>query len=404
MSNLPKIIFHIDLNCFFASCEIAENDNYKNKPLAVAPSDPLRRGIILSPSYEARNYGIKTTMIVKDALLLCKDLIVVPPQMELYKEYSRKFFDYLFTVTPNIEIASIDEGYLDVTDVCRDVHPLALAERIQKDVLEKCKLPCSIGIGPNKFLAKMASDYKKPLGITVFRKREIDKNLWLLPIEKMHGVGKKTAPKLRAIGIATIGDLANFRDMELLKETLGPAYAESLVYHANGGGSTEIDANNFSESQSVSNAHTFANVVYDGALLKKTLKVIANTVSYRLQKANQKAQTIGIILRYADMKQINRSRGLAEPTNEASVIYEVAEEIFTDYFNTGDRIRLIGIFAHRLSSTGEEVTQISIFDNFDKIAQEARINDLVKNLQAKFGKDQINRGYIETKNENAERT
>lgn len=401
MSNLPKIIFHIDLNCFFASCEIAENEAYKNKPLAVAPNDPLRRGIILSPNYEARKHGIKTTMLVKDALLLCKDLIVVPPRMELYKEYSRKFFDYLFTVTPNIEIASIDEGYLDVTDACRDIHPLALAERIQKDVLEKCRLPSSVGIGPNKFLAKMASDYKKPMGITVFRKREIDKHLWLLPIEKMHGVGKKTAPKLRGIGIDTIGDLANFRDFELLKETVGAAHAESLVYHARGGGSAEIDANNFTEAQSVSNSHTFTNPVYDEALLRKTFKVIANTVSYRLQKAGRKAQTIGIILKYPDLRQINRSRAIDNATNDAAVIYEVAEDIFTDYFNTGDQIRLIGIFAHRLSAVEEDVTQISIFDNFDKIEQEARIDDLVKHLQDKFGKDQINRGYLEAKNENA---
>ena len=239
------------------------------------------------------------------------------------------------------------------------------------------------------------------MGITVFRKREIDKHLWLLPIEKMHGVGKKTAPKLRIIGIETIGDLANFRDFELLKETVGAAHAESLVYHARGGGSAEIDANNFTEAQSVSNSHTFVNPVYDEALLRKTFKVIANTVSYRLQKAGRKAQTIGIILKYPDLRQINRSRAIDNATNDAAVIYEVAEDIFTDYFNTGDQIRLIGIFAHRLSAVEEDVKQISIFDNFDKIEQEARIDDLVKHLQDKFGKNQINRGYLEAKNENA---
>jgi DNA polymerase-4 len=239
------------------------------------------------------------------------------------------------------------------------------------------------------------------MGITVFRKREIDKHLWLLPIEKMHGVGKKTAPKLRSIGIDTIGDLANFRDFELLKETVGAAHAESLVYHARGGGSAEIDANNFTEAQSVSNSHTFTNPVYDEALLRKTFKVIANTVSYRLQKAGRKAQTIGIILKYPDLRQINRSRAIDNATNDAAVIYEVAEDIFTDYFNPGDQIRLIGIFAHRLSAVEEDVTQISIFDNFDKIEQEARIDDLVRHLKDKFGKNQINRGYLEAKNENA---
>lgn len=395
MSNSPKIIFHIDLNCFFASCEIAENEKLRKKPLAIAPSDPLRRGIILSPSYEARQYGIKTTMLVKDALLLCKDLIVVPPRMDLYKAYSKKFFDYLFSVTPNIEIASIDEGYLDVTDLCRGTHPLEVASRIQKDVLEQCRLPSSIGIGPNKFLAKMASDYKKPMGITVFRKREIDKYLWLLPIEKMHGVGKKTAPKLRGIGINTIGELANFKNINLLKDVIGSVFAESLIYHAQGGGSTEIDVNNFTESLSVSNSHTFAHVVYDATLLKRTLKVIANTVGYRLQKSKQKANTIGLILKYSDLKQINRSRGLDMPTDDANTIYMISEEIFDDYFNIGDQIRLIGIFAHRLIDGSDEVMQISIFDDFSKIEKETEITNLIKSLQNKFGKEQINRGYYE---------
>ena len=208
-----QIIFHIDMNCFFASCEIAVDPSLKGQPIVVARLDPLRKGIILSPSYEARKYGIKTTMRVKDALPLCPQLKVVEPNYELYQDMSNKFFGYLSNITDQIEPASIDEGYLNVTKACDNISAIELANKIQKDLLSLYKLPCSIGIAPNKFLAKMASDMKKPLGITVLRKREIDKLMWPLDISEMFGVGKKTAPRLRAIGINTIGDLANYKNI-----------------------------------------------------------------------------------------------------------------------------------------------------------------------------------------------
>ena len=259
----PKIIFHIDLNCFFASCEMAEDHELADKPVAVAHLDPLRKGIILSPNYEARKFQIKTTMLVRDALLLCKDLVVVEPEMALYEHYSQLFYAYLLSITKFVEMVSIDEAYLDVTEVCQTIHPLALAEKIQKELLEKYKLPVSIGIAPNKFLAKMASDMKKPLGITILRKREIDKYLWVLPIEDMLGVGKKTAPKLKAIGINTIGDLANYQNLDLLKQTIGEQNTLGLREHAWGIDDSQIDFSNDDSVQSISNAHTFDHDLYD---------------------------------------------------------------------------------------------------------------------------------------------
>jgi DNA polymerase-4 len=141
------------MNCFFASCEIAEDDSLKGKPVVVANSDVPRKSIILAASYEARKFGIKSAMRLSDAINLCPDIIIVDPDMSLYSHYSRLFFDYFLTITPLVEPASIDEGYLDVTDVCEKTDPLELANRIQKDILTKFRLPCSIGIGPNKFLA-----------------------------------------------------------------------------------------------------------------------------------------------------------------------------------------------------------------------------------------------------------
>lgn len=389
--NSPKIIFHIDMNCFFASVERAENKELVGKPIAVAHQDPLYRGMILSPSYEARKYGVRTTMLVRDALLLCHDLIIVEPKMRLYQEYSRRFMEYLESVSPVIEQASIDEAYLDVTENSKTEHPLELAKRIQDHLLTELGLPCSIGIGPNKFLAKMASNMKKPLGITVLRKREVDKYLWPLPIEEMYGIGKKTAPKLREIGVNTIGDLLKV-DFSKLKEVVGQAYANALISRAQGNGSTEIVVGE-SDFQSVSNAHTFGNPVFDLSLLKETLKVIANTVSHRLEQQDKEAQTVGLIIKYPNFRQVTRSKALAKPTAEAHRIYDVAEEILEEMFHPGDQIRLIGISATRLIKPKAEMKQITIFDNLSEIEKEEAIKKLLKNLKANFGETSINRGY-----------
>ena len=203
-----RIILHIDMNCFFASCEIAENPELLKKPVVIAHDDPFQRSIVLTASYVARSYGIKTTMQVREAFQLCKDIIIIEPDMDLYVSYSEKFYQYLLTITKKVEMASIDEAYVDVSDYQGNV--VALADKIQNDLLKEYRLPCSIGIAPNKFLAKMASDMKKPLGITILRKRELNQYLWPLPLEQMHGVGKKTAPKLQSLGLKTIGDLPTF--------------------------------------------------------------------------------------------------------------------------------------------------------------------------------------------------
>ena len=154
--NISQIIFHIDLNAFFASVEIAEDPALENKPVVVAHNNALRKSIILTANYEARKYGIKTTMMVRDAIKLCPHVVVVTPHMHKYQEYSNIFFTYLRNVTPLVEPGSIDEGYLDVSRICVNIHPLELAKKIQEDLLKLHKLPCSIGIAPNKFLAKIA--------------------------------------------------------------------------------------------------------------------------------------------------------------------------------------------------------------------------------------------------------
>lgn len=391
------------MNCFFASCEIAENESLKNQPIVVAHNDVFRKSIILTASYEARKFGIYTTMLVKDALKLCPQLIVVEPNFSLYQSYSQLFFNYLYTITNKIEITSIDEGYLDVTDVCQKVNAIELANQIQKHLYEKYKLPCSIGIAPNKFLAKMASDMKKPMGITILRKREVQEKLWPLPIGAMLGVGKKTKPRLEAIGITTIGDAAKLENQDRLVKVVGKAMAAYLYERANGIDNSEVDYLSFDEVSSVSNSHTFDYDIYNVKLIKETLKVLTNTVSDRLMNRNLVAQTIGIQIKYANFKMINRSKSVDHSMNDSLEMWAVVEDLFDDYYDGISEVRLVGVFATRLQDAKAAVKQYSIFDDFNKVDKEENLHSLLSKIKNIYGKQAINIGYYEYKEKGEEK-
>src|SRR5690625_4757855 len=214
-----RVIFHIDINAFFASAHLIDNPDLIGKPVVVCRD--VTGSVVTTASYEARAYGIQSAMPLSHAKRLCDDLKVVELDFNLYQELSSEFVSIIESYSPIVEQASIDEVYVDVTDLIMTYEkPLDLAVDIQKQVLEQLKLPISIGVAPNKFLAKMASDMKKPMGITVLRKRDIPYKLWVLPIEEMHGVGQKTAERMRNNEIYTIGDLAK-ADPFLVKGIFG---------------------------------------------------------------------------------------------------------------------------------------------------------------------------------------
>lgn len=390
---MGRIIFHIDMNSFFASCEIAENPDLYDKDVAVAPYSSERKSIILAANYNAKRKGIKTTMHVHEALKICPGLVIVDSNHQLYNEYSRKFFNYFLSITPLVEPASIDEGYLDVTDVCKTINPLELAEKIQKDLLEQFKLPCSIGIAPNKFLAKMASDMKKPLGITILRKREIKEKLWPLPISDMQGVGKKTLPVLNSLKIFTIGDLANYQNISLLELSIGKQSTIHLMRQANGIGSTEIDVNRFNDVSTISNSTTLDFDEYDPIKLKNTLKWLTNTVCNRLEKKELKAQTFTIQIKYNTFKTVSRSKTLDNAINDSTKVYNIIEDLFDDLVDLSYGVRLLGVSCGKLKPYKESLVQMSIFDSFDDIEKDNAINILIRSLNDNFGSDVLTRGF-----------
>lgn len=391
MNKIPRIIFHIDMNAFFASVEMAENETLRGKPIVVAHDDPLDRGIIVSPSYEARKYGIHAPMIVREAKKLYPHIIVVNSHYESYERYSNLFKEYLLKITPLVEMASIDEAYIDVTDLNLKEKSVDLAKKIQLDLYKLYKLPCSIGIAPNKFLAKMASDMKKPLGITILRKRDVPNLLWPLPIEDLMYIGKKTSPKLRAIGINTIGDLVKEENKTKIIEHFGLNFYESVTLRANGVDDSLVTTE-VAIASSVSSAHTFLNTIYDTSILYEMIKVLVNSVCYRLQSEHQLALNIGVQIRDGNFYTINRSKSLYKATNDEYQLYQSAKEVFDEHFDSMSGVRLVSVFCNRLIDQKDEPKQISIFDDLNEIEKKQAISKLLNDINEQFGKNSIKKG------------
>lgn len=389
--NSYRIIFHIDLNCFFAACEALENPSLRGKPIVVCHHDPLKRSIILTASYEARRYGIYTTMLLNEAIILCPGLTAVEPHYDYYKKYSDKFFEYLRTITPKVEPMSIDEGFLDMSDVVGK-NAEEYAHQMQNYILNVIGLPCSIGIGPNKFLAKMASDMKKPLGITILRKRDIPNKMWPLPIKDMLGVGKKTRARIEPLGIKTIGDLANYPNKELLKETVGVAMFDYINERCFGIDNSKVEYENLDEISSISNEITFQISMTNIRYIKDNLKILTNQVSNRLIKRKLAAQTVGIKIKFSDFTTISRSRSIKRAINDSMDMWEIINDLFDDLYDGYSEVRLVGVFANRFIDQVNSIRQFSLFDDFEEAEKDKKVNNLVKMLQKEYGSSAIKIG------------
>ncbi|WP_080845304.1 DNA polymerase IV [Cytobacillus gottheilii] len=380
-----RVILHVDMNSFYASVEMAFDPSLKGKPLAIAGNPEERRGIIVTCSYEARKYGVKTTMPLWEAKKLCPQLIIMRPTFERYRAASIGMFEILGQYSELVEPVSIDEGYVDITDSQEYGNPVQIAETIQKRIYEQLDLPCSIGIAPNKFLAKMASDMKKPLGITILRKRDVPRVLWPLEVEEMHGVGKKTGEKLRSFGIQTIGDLANAESMQL-KATLG-INGPRLKEKANGEDRRRVDPEAAAEFKSVGNSTTLPRDTTNQLELFTVFAGLAEKVSVRLKRKKVLATSISIMIRYKDRKTITRSKQLDQPIAQVEDIADQAKALFRKHWN-GNAVRLLGITGGDLVEQGSAVMQLDLF-NFEKEAKKEPLLKAMEELKLKFGADII---------------
>lgn len=383
-----SILFHIDMNCFYASVEQSLNPRLKGKPVAVGGDPKERRGIIVTCSYEARALGIFTTMRVTDAMKICPQLTILKPNFERYRDASKKMFDILRSYTPLVEPVSIDEGYMDVSEIVNGKEAIQLASVIQRRLQKELDLPCSIGIAPNKFLAKTASDMKKPLGITVLRKREVKDVLWHLPVIEMHGIGKSTAQKLNDLHIQTIGDLATF-DPVLLKQSFGKNGLR-LFERANGIDDRAVDPESVFDTKSVGNSTTLAENIVSLRKLEETISLLATKVASRLQSKFLAGKTLSIQLRTADWKQITRSQTFTNGLYKQADIAREAKELARRHWN-GEALRLVGVMVSHVENRQNRMEQLDIF-TFKEHIKDEPVMAVMNELREKYGDQIIVRG------------
>lgn len=369
---MSRVYFHIDLNAFFASCEELLDPSLKGKPLVVGGKS--RRSVISTANYEARKYGIHSAMPMQQAEKLCKDLVIVNGHYAFYSDMSHQFMQIIHSYTDLVEKASIDECYADMTDViCRYPKPLDVAFEIQRRVLEETGLRCSIGIGPNMFLAKMASDMKKPMGITVLRIRDVPEKMWPLPIKEMQGIGKRTVPLMEDLNIHTIKDLATYQDLNALKPVLGKNI-ESMIKRANGYDDRTLMTDYDSKSMGIS--ETLLEDVTDYDELRGLIRTLCRRLSKRLKEAHKAGYHVSLRICYYDFRNVNKSKKLSAPIWASDDLFVQAMILFDSSYEEEEAVRLIGVSVSDFAGEDFLTKQVSLFDAPEEESTTEILHDL----------------------------
>lgn len=369
---MSRVYFHIDLNAFFASCEELLDPSLKGKPLVVGGKS--RRSVISTANYEARKYGIHSAMPMQQAEKLCKDLVIVNGHYAFYSDMSHQFMQIIHSYTDLVEKASIDECYADMTDViCRYPKPLDVAFEIQRRVLEETGLRCSIGIGPNMFLAKMASDMKKPMGITVLRIRDVPEKMWPLPIKEMQGIGKRTVPLMEDLNIHTIKDLATYQDLNALKPVLGKNI-ESMIKRANGYDDRTLMTDYDSKSMGIS--ETLLEDVTDYDELRGLIRTLCRRLSKRLKEAHKAGYHVSMRICYYDFRNANKSKKLSAPIWTSDDLFVQSMILFDSSYEEEEAVRLIGVSVSDFAGEDFLAKQVSLFDAPEEESTSEILHDL----------------------------
>lgn len=371
------------MDAFYASVEIRDNPELRGKPVIVG-AGPQERGVVSAASYEARKFGVHSAMPSRTAYKLCPHGVFVRPDMKKYSQVSKQIMAILETFTPLIQPLSIDEAFLDVTgSQTKFGDALTIAKRIKAEIRAQTGLTASVGVAPNKFLAKLASDLNKPDGLTVITEENKVKVLAPLPVGKLWGVGKVTEKRLHELGIQTIGDIQRM-PIDELRRYLGNS-ADHLHALAMGEDDREVETDG--ESKSISSEHTFDVDTADLDQIKKCLLEQCEEVGARLRKDGFAARTVQLKLRYADFTTLTRRQTLEQPTQDEMKIYEVAGQLLSAERIEGKRIRLIGIGGSNL--TAPEI-QADLFNRTDE--KRDRLAKVVDELRSKLGPGAIKRG------------
>lgn len=373
-------ILHVDMNAFFAACHQAQEPALKGKPVLVSGDPSSRHGIVLTASYEARRFGVKTAMPTAQALRLCPQALIVAPNFRLYSFYSKQIMAILNSFTPLVEQYSIDEAWLDVSG-CENLFGPAdnIAREIKQKIKHQLDLSCSIGIAPSKILAKMASDLEKPDGLVIITADNIASRIWPLAVDKLFGVGPQTTAALNSLGVFTIGDLAGF-PLAVLKQRFG-AYGPYLAQLAQGQDHSLVDPNP-DTAKSIGNSITLPQDAETAAEIETILLALAEEVGTRLRRRNLKGSTITVSVKTPDFRLITRSRTYPEATNLTETIYRRAGEIYRQHLQ-GRRVRLVGVTVSNITAASAG-TQLSLFPASED-DKRARLAQTVDQVRARFG-------------------
>jgi DNA polymerase-4 len=385
----PRKILHMDLDAFFCSVEELRDPSLKGKPFGVG-GQPGKRGVLSTASYAARKYGVHSAMPTGQAMRLCPELILVSSWHSDYSEFSKRVMNILNDVTPMVEPLSIDEAFMDVSDLPEP--PLLVARSIQNRINRETLLPCSIGGATNKLVAKIANDFGKhqhkdptpPNAITIVDPGKEMDFLAPLAINALWGVGPKTEERLSKLGIRTIGELAAYPQSSLV--ALFGKSGLDLLARANGIDDRPIELER--EAKSISQETTFERDVTDRGFLEKTIKRQSSQVASQLRKQGLASRTIRIKIRWGNFETHTRQISIDKPTNLDSIISKSALQMFDKFWPQGKPVRLIGVGAAQLTS---EPVQLNLLETNEN--KEEKLLRSVDELRERFGSTIVQRGY-----------
>lgn len=388
---MKRLIFHVDMDAFFAAIEQRDNPELKGKPVIIG-SLPGTRGVVSTASYEARIYGVGSAMAISQAYKRCPHGVFIKPSMGKYSAVSKALMQIFSEFTPNYEPLSVDEAFLDMTGTEKLFGlPLKTAQQISATIQERLQLTGSIGVAPNKLLAKMASDMQKPNGITVvpFEQQAITTFLAPLSIRKLWGIGAKTAERLKLYGVETIGDLQQIPEEKLIA-TFGNSGAH-FAHLRFGIDDRPVKARE--PQKSVGREHTFQHDVRDKERLRQTLLTLAGEVSARTRRKGLKGRTVSLTYRESNFQRRSVSRTLSTPIDSTYEILNPVLEMMDQKWSTMGAVRLIGLSISGFDN-GEEA-QLSLFDQQEDHSPKENWNKadkLLDMVSQKFGKKGMFRG------------
>ena len=361
-------IIHIDMDAFFASVEERDHPELVGHPLVIArhPSDTGGKGVVTTANYEARKFGIHSAMSAQKAFELCPEAIFKAGDYQKYSEISRQIREIFSRYTDIIEPVSIDEAYLDVTiNKIDSKSAIKIAKLIQYDIWNELHLTCSAGVSYNKFLAKLASDFQKPKGLTVVMPDEAEEFLKALPIEKFHGVGKKTVPKMHELGIFTGADLYEKDEMELISRFGKMGY--SLYRKVRGIHDSPVNVTR--DRKSVGKEHTYGTPLTTEAQVTAQLRQLAESVELALKKVQKHGKTVVLKVRYADYTTVTKRQTLPEYVSKKEELFYQANLIWEEILGLDEGIRLLGITVTNLDPMSYENIVLPLWEKSNEDEQ-----------------------------------